>query len=86
MRGCRSPLCVNKSLPINIHGETGLDGPVFEPLTRQAESTHAVKYIIDTLMASDGDITLVPVGPLVKYRGGNAYATRESCRKSVKLC
>ena len=48
----------------NIHGETGLDGPVFEPLTRRAESTHAVKYIIDTLMASDGDITLVPVGPL----------------------
>src|SRR5699024_5297267 len=48
----------------NIHGETGLDGPVFEPLTRQAENTHAVKYIIDTLMASDGDITLVPVGPL----------------------
>ncbi|EGD4877778.1 ribonucleoside hydrolase, partial [Shigella boydii] len=48
----------------NIHGETGLDGPVFESLTRQAESTHAVKYIIDTLMASDGDITLVPVGPL----------------------
>ncbi|SQD03058.1 pyrimidine-specific ribonucleoside hydrolase (cytidine/uridine-specific hydrolase) [Escherichia coli] len=61
----------------NIHGETGLDGPVFEPLTRQAESTHAVKYIIDTLMASDGDITLVPVGPLFKYRGGNAYATRD---------
>ncbi len=23
-----------------------------------------MKYIIDTLMASDGDITLVPVGPL----------------------
>ncbi|MDO2316389.1 nucleoside hydrolase, partial [Escherichia coli] len=33
-------------------------------LTRQAENTHAVKYIIDTLMASEGDITLVPVDPL----------------------
>ena len=61
----------------NIHGETGLDGPVFEPLTRQAENTHAVKYIIDTLMASDGDITLGAGWSVVKHRGGNAYATRD---------
>ena len=47
-----------------IHGESGLDGPVFEPLTRKAEKENAVNYIIRTLMESDGDITLVPVGPL----------------------
>jgi len=46
------------------HGESGLDGPVFEPLTRKAEPTHAVKFIIDTLINSDGSITLVPTGPL----------------------
>ncbi len=57
------PIMRQQIVADNIHGETGLDGPVFGPLTR-AESTHAVKYIIDTLMASDGDITLVPVGPL----------------------
>jgi len=48
----------------NVHGESGLDGPVFGPLNLQVEKTHAVKYIIDTLLASEGDITLVPVGPL----------------------
>ncbi|EJB4118521.1 ribosylpyrimidine nucleosidase [Escherichia coli] len=62
--GMPQPIMRQQIVADNIHGETGLDGPVFEPLTRQAESTHAVKYIIDTLMASDGDITLVPVGPL----------------------
>ncbi|EFA8239181.1 ribosylpyrimidine nucleosidase [Escherichia coli] len=62
--GMPQPIMRQQIVADNIHGDTGLDGPVFEPLTRQAESTHAVKYIIDTLMASDGDITLVPVGPL----------------------
>ncbi|TGH17170.1 ribosylpyrimidine nucleosidase [Escherichia coli] len=62
--GMPQPIMRQQIVADNIHGETGLDGPVFEPLTRQAESTHAVKYIIDTLMTSDGDITLVPVGPL----------------------
>lgn len=47
-----------------LHGESGLDGPVFAPLTRQIESRHAVDFIIDKLLASDGDITLVPTGPL----------------------
>ncbi|MGC6744948.1 ribosylpyrimidine nucleosidase [Escherichia coli] len=83
--GMPQPIMRKQIVADNIHGETGLDGPVFEPLTRRAESTHAVKYIIDTLMASDGDITLVPVGPLFKYRGGNAYATRDPAQKSVKL-
>lgn len=48
----------------NIHGESGLDGPVFEPLKIHEEKQHAVNYIIDTLMNSDEKITLVPVGPL----------------------
>ena len=44
----------------DIHGETGLDGPVFEPLTKELEKEHAVSFIIRTLMESDGDITMVP--------------------------
>jgi len=47
-----------------IHGESGLDGPVFGPLTKKPENKHAVNFIIESLMASDGDISLVPVGPL----------------------
>lgn len=48
----------------DIHGESGLDGPVFEPLTKTVEDEHAIDFIIRTLLASDGDITLVPTGPL----------------------
>ena len=51
-------------LPRRSTGESGLDGPVFAPLNRSAEKEHAVNYLTRTLMASDGDITLVPTGPL----------------------
>ena len=62
--GCGRPLIREKITAGDIHGETGLDGPVFPPLTRALEMEHAVNYIIRTLMASDGDITMVTTGPM----------------------
>lgn len=62
--GMPKPIMREQIVADNIHGESGLDGPIFSPLVRKAESKHAIQYIIDTLMNSDGDITLVPVGPL----------------------
>lgn len=62
--GMPKPIMREQIVADNIHGESGLDGPKFAPLVRKAESKHAIQYIIDTLMNSDGDITLVPVGPL----------------------
>ncbi|STM51387.1 pyrimidine-specific ribonucleoside hydrolase (cytidine/uridine-specific hydrolase) [Escherichia coli] len=75
--GMPQPIMRQQIVADNIHGETGLDGPVFEPLTRQAESTHAVKYIIDTLMASGWRYHSGAGWSAFKYRGGNAYATRD---------
>ena len=43
-----------------VHG----DYLPFPPATRKPEDKSAVVYLIETLLASDGDITLVPVGPL----------------------
>jgi len=43
------------------HGEL-LDLP--SPATARVQPGHAVDWLIDTFLASDGDITLVPVGPL----------------------
>lgn len=64
-QGCGVPMVrARQVIADDIHGETGLDGPVFEPLVREAEKEHAVDFIIRTLMDSDGDITLVPTGPL----------------------
>ena len=62
--GVPLPMVREQVVAANVHGETGLDGPVFGPLKIKAEDNIAISYIIETLMASDGDITLVPVGPL----------------------
>ncbi len=44
----------------NIHG----DYVELPEATIQPQREHAVFWLIDTLMKSDGDITLIPVGPL----------------------
>ena len=62
--GMSLPLVREQYVADDVHGESGLDGPVFGELHKKAEEKHAVSYLIDTLMAGDGDITLVPVGPL----------------------
>ncbi len=62
--GCGQPMIREKMVAADIHGETGLDGPVFEPLTKELEPEHAVNFIIRTLLDSDGDITMVTTGPM----------------------
>jgi ribosylpyrimidine nucleosidase len=62
--GCGQPMIREKMVAGDIHGESGLDGPVFPPLEKKAEDMHAVDFIIRTLMASDGDITMVTTGPM----------------------
>ncbi|MBR2578377.1 MAG: ribosylpyrimidine nucleosidase [Erysipelotrichaceae bacterium] len=62
--GMSLPLVRKQYVADDVHGKTGLDGPVFGECHKKAEKKHAVQYLIDTLMDSDGDITLVPVGPL----------------------
>jgi inosine-uridine nucleoside N-ribohydrolase len=48
----------------NIHGETGMDGPNIPEPDIELMSQHGVDLIIDLLMRSEGDITIVPTGPL----------------------
>ena len=62
--GCDRPLVRPQIIAADVHGESGLDGPVFGEPTVPAQDEHAVDFLVRTLMASDGDITLVPVGPL----------------------
>lgn len=62
--GCGQPMIREKMTAGDIHGESGLDGPVFPPLDRQAQKMHAVEYIIRTLRDSDGEITMVTTGPM----------------------
>ena len=62
--GCDRPLVRPQIIAADVHGESGLDGPVFGEPTVPVQDEHAVDFLVRTLMASDGDITLVPVGPL----------------------
>ena len=62
--GCPGPLVREKIIAADIHGSTGLDGPVFPELTKPLEKEHAVAYLIRKLMESDGDITMVTTGPM----------------------
>lgn len=62
--GCGQPMIREKVIAGDIHGESGLDGPVFPPLDRDVQPMHAVEYMIRTLLASDGDITVVTTGPM----------------------
>jgi len=62
--GCPGPLLRPLVTAANVHGESGLDGPRFAAPTVGISDEHAVDFIVRTIMGSDGDVTLVPVGPL----------------------
>ena len=63
-RGMDRPLVRPASHAPNIHGESGMDGPNIPEPDIELAHQHGVDLLIDMLMNSDGDITLVPTGPL----------------------
>jgi purine nucleosidase len=62
--GCDRPLLGELITAPHIHGETGLDGPQWPEPDVPLAKIHAVDLIVELVMASSGDLTLVPVGPL----------------------
>ena len=62
--GCDRPLTRELKTAAYIHGESGLDGPAFGEPTVPLDQRHAVDVIIQLVMQSSGDVTLVPTGPL----------------------
>jgi inosine-uridine nucleoside N-ribohydrolase len=63
-RGAERPLVRVSKHAGDIHGESGLDGPQMPEPDKEPVAQHAVDMIIDMLLRSDGDITLVATGPL----------------------
>lgn len=64
--GCSKPMMrdLYRLTGAVIHGEDGLGGPEIPAPTQKPEEKHAVDYLVDTLMESEEQITLVAVGPL----------------------
>jgi len=66
------PVCLGSPEPIiketeicpAIHGESGLDGFDFPPLSIKFDPRHAVTYMIETIMNSLEKITVVTTGPM----------------------
>jgi purine nucleosidase len=62
--GCAGPLLRPALDARLVHGDTGLGGATLPPPAASAAPGHAVDYIIDTVRAAPGEITLVATGPL----------------------
>jgi inosine-uridine nucleoside N-ribohydrolase len=63
-RGMDRPLVRPAKHAADIHGVSGMDGPDVPEPDIEPIATHAVDLLIAMLLNSDGDITLVPTGPL----------------------
>jgi purine nucleosidase len=77
--GCAGPM-VRELVTAQVHGESGLDGPVWPEPTVAVSEEHAVEFIVRNLMASDGDVSLVATGPLTNV----AMAVRREPRIVAK--
>lgn len=62
--GCARPLTRPLRIADDVHGESGLDGPVFGEPTVAAVPEHAIELTHRLLGESAEPVTLVPTGPL----------------------
>ena len=83
-RGVTRPLVRPVEVAEDIHGDTGMEIHKYklpEP-TKQVEGTHAVDFIIDTIMNNEpGSVALVPTGPLTNI----ALAVRKEPRIAERV-
>jgi purine nucleosidase len=63
-RGAGQPLVRDPRMARDVHGETGLGSVVLPAPKLSPAKQHAVDFIIDTLAASPGEISLTAIGPL----------------------
>ncbi|MDN3479354.1 nucleoside hydrolase [Curtobacterium sp. APC 4022] len=75
--GAARPLLRQVEVAPEIHGESGLDGPVLPEPSFDLDERHAVDLIIDTVMAHEpGTVTIVPTAGLTNI----ALAVRKEPR------
>ena len=76
-QGAARPLVRDQIVAPDIHGASGLEGPVLPQPDRDVDPRHAVRFLIDEIMARPPKtLTLVPTGPLTNI----ALTVREEPR------
>ncbi len=79
--GMDRPLVRDLHVAANIHGASGLDGPSLPEPDLAPAPIHGVNLLIERLLASDGDLTIVATGPLTNV----AMAMRREPRIIPKI-
>jgi inosine-uridine nucleoside N-ribohydrolase len=80
--GMDQPLVREQVIAQDIHGDTGLDGPKFPEPEIEPEHQHAVDFIIEEAMKANGDLTLVPTGPLTNI--ALAFKKEPKIKENIK--
>ncbi len=63
-KGMAQPLFGELTTATHVHGKSGLDGADLPSTDLTLHSQHAVDFLIESVMATDGDIILLALGPL----------------------
>lgn len=75
-KGCEFPLVQPSLLAPETHGDTGLGYAELPPPRLKPIAQHAIDFLIEKILASPGEITLVAIGPLTNV----ALAVRQAPR------
>jgi purine nucleosidase len=62
--GCSRPMLEAKGWESKVHGNDGLGNVALPQPSFALQTQHAVDYIIHTLHAEPGEVTLCPIGPM----------------------
>ncbi len=75
--GAQRPLLSPPRHAPQVHGESGLDGPLLPPLVRSPASADAIGFLLDASRREEG-LWLLATGPLTNVRAGHARQTPAS--------
>ncbi len=62
--GCPHPIIRPLVMAEHVHGPTGLDGPDLPPPKIAVQAKHGVDFIIDTVRAHPGEVTICSLSPV----------------------
>jgi purine nucleosidase len=79
--GCPQPMLRPLVMAEHVHGPTGLDGPDLPAPKIRMQEQHGVDFIIDTIRACPGEITICSLSPLTNL----AVALRKAPDIAAKI-